>query len=235
MDGTGSVEGLGGALLGIALDPGRVGELHQLLERYVHRFRNRLNCMKMSLYLARRLETGDRIADWVELEARYRTIEQFMDQLQHFCGAMSLKPIRAPLGMFLDERRDTWVQGLSARGRVLEFVPPEEPAVGEFDPSRLGQCLDALADWRSRVGPPESAVRVRWWQQQEHFHLIWEEPGARLQEEPTSRGDGPTSLALPMVARVMAAHQGTLEIGHRGGVRLGLRWPIDLRLSSHEA
>jgi hypothetical protein len=213
-------------LLAIAADAPRVERLYQLIERYCHRLRNRLNCLKMSLYLAKRLEKGDGLADWVELEARYRTIEQLMDELQIFYNTTSLQTIRAPLGMFLDERRPTWSQWLAARERKLELLPPSSPAVGAFDPSRLGQCLDALASWRAEVGPPETTVRIRWWADAGRLHLYWEEPGARLRQ--CAGADRPESLALPMVARVMAAHRGTLELSSHDPVRLGLHWPIDV-------
>jgi hypothetical protein len=222
------VEGLGGALLAIAADTPRVERLYQVLERYCHRLRNRLNCLKMSLYLAKRMETGDGLADWTELEARYRTLEQLMEEFQVFYGSMSLQPIRAPLGMFLDEHRQSWVQWLGARGRKLELLAPATPAIGEFDPSRLGQCLDALVAWRAEVGPPEIPVRVRWWAGEGRLHLLWEEPGARLQEEAGARDDRRASLALPMVARVVAAHRGTLDISLRDAVSLCLSWPIDV-------
>src|SRR4051794_957301 len=105
-----SIEGLGGALLAIASDTAKVERLYQVLERYCHRLRDRLNCLKMSLYLAKRMEAGDGLADWIALEARYRTLEHLMDELQVFYGTMNLKPIRAPLGMFLDEHHPTWSQ-----------------------------------------------------------------------------------------------------------------------------
>jgi hypothetical protein len=221
--------------LAIAADPPRVERLYQVLERYCHRMRNRLNCLKMSLYLAKRLETADGLADWVELEARYRTLEQLMDELQAFYGTMALKPIRAPLGMLLDERRASWTQWLTARGRTLELLAPATPAIGEFDPTRLGQCLDALAAWRAEVGPPGTAVRLRWWADNDHLHLLWEEPGVPLQPETGARDDRLASLALPMVARVVAAHRGTLDISPRHEVRLCLCWPIDAPHSSTEA
>ena len=220
------LEGLGGALLAIAADAPRVDRLYQLIERYCHRLRNRLNCLKMSLYLAKRLEQGEGLADWVELEARYRTLEQLMEELQIFYSTTSLKPIRAPLAMFLDERRETWAGWLAARERKLELVPPQGPAVGEFDPSRLGQGLDALASWRAEVGPPETTVRIRWWADADRLHLQWDEPGATSWGE--TGADRPASLALPMVARVVAAHRGTLELSPRDPVRLGLHWPIDV-------
>jgi hypothetical protein len=226
MPDAGLVGGLSGALLGIASDPSRIDTLHRILDRYFHRFRNRLNSMKLSLYLAKKQAAEGDIARWAELEARYRVIEQFLDQVQTLCRPIHLNPIRESLGKLLEERLPAWVQWHVDRGRRLEVTRPDGPAVGSFDPSRLGQAVDALVAWRAEVGDPETPAHLSWWEDGGSLHLSWAESGSGRPAHgaPSHRC---SSLALPLLARVVTAHGGTLDISEREGLRFLLRWPAN--------
>src|SRR5689334_2037426 len=89
-------------LIGVAAHPARIKGLHHILSEFCHLFRNKLNCMRLSLYLAKRQAPPDMVTRWAELEARYREVEQFLDQLQLICRPMPLKPMSLDLGQFLE-------------------------------------------------------------------------------------------------------------------------------------
>ena len=136
--------------------------------------------------------------------------------------------MRLPLAMLIDERRPVWGEWLAARGKRLELEGPPVPAVGDFDPTRLSQGLDALAAWRSKAGEPGTAVLLRWRAECDQLQLEWDESSG-AGAWPKSREAAPASLALPMLARVMADHHGSLALHHGDGLRLRLTWPMDAR------
>jgi len=226
-----SDETLTAALFRLVSDPAQVSGLHEILGVFCHHCRNTLNGMKLTFHLVKRGPPQSIPEGWGELEARYQELEQLVDRIQLICRPMALSPIRTSLGLLLEERRGSWAEALSRRDRRLEWVPPSEPAVGDFDPLRLGQGLDALVAWRSEVGEPGRPVQLRWTADDGHFQLVWEEPGVVGLEPSAGGADRFESLALPLMARVIAAHRGTLDVANRDGLRVSLRWPLDVRLS----
>lgn len=219
------LDGLSSALLSIAADGDQVALFHRILDRYFHRFRNRLNSMKLSLYLGRRDSLGSEVGLWSELEGRYQTIERFLDQIQNYCRPFELTPIEAPLDLFLEERRQAWEHRHSSRGLEFDLNPPEQPAFGQFDPSRLAQGLDALAAWRVESLPVGTSIRLQWAERDGWLHLHWEEPQVRNSCSKECAGDSPIDLALPILARIVQAHGGTLDVSLQSGFALTLKWP----------
>jgi hypothetical protein len=221
------VDGLAGSLVDIAADPARSGLLYQFLGRYCHEFRNRLHSMKFCLYLANRSASDPKDEAWTELERRYLQVEQFVEQLQTTCRPMRLSPIRLSLGSILAERRPAWTQWLGQRGRTLELVFPKTAAYGCFDLSRLTHGLDALAAWRALAGGAGTLVQIEWGTEYDQLWLNWDEPGDTSLEAASLPTDRPISLALPMMARVLAAHGGSLTVALDNHLRFSMRWPCE--------
>jgi hypothetical protein len=214
------VEGLTGALLRVASDPLQVDSLYQVLGEFCHVARNRLNCLKLSLYLARRDPQDSQREGWSRIERIYSEVEAFLERFQTVCRPMRLAPMSVDLGMLLDERRPVWDVWMADRGRSIVWDAPATPAMGVFDHARLSQGLDALALWSSQGGSAETPVHVAWGSDTGQLRLGWGDPTMRAAEE----GVVPC-LALPLLARVVSAHGGVLELSLRCGLDLQLVWP----------
>lgn len=227
-------ESLAQALLEIVVEPQRVVALHRVLGEFCHIFRNRLNSLKLAMYIARRTAVDSAAESWRQLESEYREVEQFIELFQAICRPMRLTPMRFALGTVLEDRVATWSNWFAAGGRSLEMEPPSGSAVGWFDPTRLVQGLDALASWRSRTGTAGSAVRLAWWERDEHLHLRWAERGPTKDDLAILRPERSACLALPLLARVMSAHGGTLEVSDRDALQVQLRWPCEAQAAAAE-
>lgn len=235
-----SADALSDVLRRVAANEGQARHLHEILGGYCHQSRNLLNCMNMSLYLARRGADPCAQSLWKEVERRYRGVEQFIDRLQSICRPMPVCVVRLPLSLLFEDRKGPWSEHLEAVGRRLLLEPPAEPAVGCFDPIRLGQALDDLVAWRVRVGNPDSGLRVRWTSNALGFQLQFDEPasdqpGTRGAFNPESRAESFDTLTVALLTRVMTLHGGRLEIPSTEGWRIELRWPLDARNTEREA
>jgi signal transduction histidine kinase len=215
---------LSGALLEIAADPVGVASLHGVLRPFSHEFRNRLNSLNLARYLATAGQSSTSPEVWRQVDGAYRALVELIDHIQLICRPVRLTPIRCSLDDLIQERSVAWTRWLGDQGRRLELLAPIEPAAGCFDPARLIQGLDALAAWRAAAGTPGSPVHLSWQGQDSQLILDWFEPGQASHAAPPG-DDQPISLALPVVARVVTAHGGTLKIGSRRGARFTLRWP----------
>lgn len=216
-------------LLGrVASDHRRADHLHQILRWYCHESRNSLNSLKMSIYLAKRTGGASAAVAWADVEARYDELERYVDRLHRLCRPTALSPIRAPLDLLFEERREAWRSELAARGLRLELQSPASPAVGSFDPALLGAALDDLVSWRARLGVPGTAVRLGWSAEADTLHVDWSEPGGRPRRRRPQVQGGPDALSvfcLPLLTRVVTLHGGTVKASERGCWRLELRWP----------
>ncbi len=219
------VAGLTGSLLRIADDPARIEAVHRLLKPFCHRARNRLNSIKLSLYLTRRLVSAADRDSWDAIEARYRAVEQYLDQYQTFFLPLSINPIEAPLDAFLAEHRDGWSSRLADRGWSIEVRSPSRPVVGRFDPSRLGQGLDALSASRADSCEAPARIVVAVDRVGDRLELNWDEAPVESAGRPrTTRARG-TGLAIPQLARVVVAHGGSLRLNEGSNLALRLSWP----------
>lgn len=216
------------SLFRIATDPVQTESLHKLLGAFCHQCRNVLNSMKLSLYLAKREHPPASPNFWSEFEPGYLAVEQFYDRLQAICRPMALTPIKASLELLIDDRRNAWVSAMGERQRSLAIVAPPEPAIGQFDPVRLGEGLDVFIHWRARVGPSNTPAELSWSCADGRFLLEWIEQGGGPTISSESQDGGPAVLSLPFLARVISAHGGTLDLNFTQGLHLRIQWPVDL-------
>lgn len=220
---------LANSLVQIASDPEQVCYLHGIIGSYCHQSRNILHTLKLSLYLARRDLPATSLEPWSHFEPGYQKIEQLFERLQTICRPMTLSKIVAPLSLLFDDRRPSWTATMAARDRTLEMIAPKEPAVGRFDSIRLGDAFDAFIAWRSEAGPSGGHARLSWAARGGRFVVEWDERitddsfGGPVPEEEMS------SLALPLLARVVSAHGGSITFKEPGTNHLEICWPLDNR------
>jgi hypothetical protein len=228
---------LGEALTRLVADPARVEALHEVLGPFCHRSRNILNSLKISLYLARRDEApGSRSVElWAEVETRYRAVEEFYDRLQMLWRPLPQALVRISLSLLLEDRRDSWVAQFAARDRVLRMSAVGKDDIGDYDPNCLGVALDAFVAWRASAGEAGRDAQLSWWAREQWFELEWDEPRkpsrTRARPQVGTSGNRSESLALPLLARVIAAHGGVMELVEPSGRHLRLSWPQMARVA----
>ena len=237
-------EGFPCSAVHLADEPERIERLRHLLRGFNHRCRNSLNGIKMSLYLAKRQWNGEAPPFWVELEQTYLEIERLFDRLQMIYRPLSMTMVRSPLGQLVAERLPSWRSWFTPNGLTLEVDPPEQEVSGDFDPMHLGQGLDAFVAWRavrcSAMGKPQLSWRI----EAGCFEIAWSEglsrspQTSRKYESQLTDEASPSSLvdclALPLLARIVAAHGGSQETSRDPAFGLKLRWPRFLAGESDE-
>ncbi|WP_422926949.1 hypothetical protein [Singulisphaera sp. PoT] len=212
------------SLFQVVTDPSQSDSLHKLLGAFCHQSRNVLNSMKMSFYLAKRDHHDPTTDFWCDLEPGYRIIELYFDRLQAICRPVSLLPLNVSLEMLIDERRQDWVKVMEQNRRALRFIEPAEATKGHYDPNRLRDGLDAFIQWRAMSGPPDTEATLAWACVDGRFVMEWiEEGGAEI--DSSASDDGPATLSLPYLARVISAHGGTLDLDFSQGLHLRIQWP----------
>ena len=230
-------------LLGcVAADPVKSAQLPTIFGQFCHDFRNLLNSLRMSLYLARKAQGPNLEVDWGAVETRYSAVEKCIDRFHLICRPMRLNPVRLSLGVLFDDRIRSWGRLLEARGRRLIVVAPDESPEGDYDPMRLASGLDDLVAWRTIAGARETDLRVRWSIDAQVFRVDWDEPRAHEPRGPdddcrettpasSSEADLLAVLTLPFLTRIIASHGGTVQSSGPDGDhwRLSLRWPLDVR------
>jgi hypothetical protein len=222
-------------LLQIVNDLERVERLRAVLSGFCHRCRNSLNGIKMSLYLFRRESRGAVPDGWGEIETIYQYVEHLFDHLQTIYRPMTISMVRFPLDELIHHHVPKWRSWFESRGLKLQIDPPESEVPGDFDPAQLGLGLDAMAAWRADVGPIGVVVRVAWGVHEGSIEIRWRENAPRsATREPASMScqrdaDSPSRrvdvLALPLLARILAAHGGQLACERGAGFGVLLRWP----------
>lgn len=232
----GSAEGLSCTLLRFVNEEGEIEKLREGLGDFSHRCRNLLNGMKMGIYFVRRAGGANLPHWWGEIEQSYLGIERLFDTLQRIYRPMPLTTVRATFGSLARDRRPNWEYALEAGGHRLELLEPAEELAGDFDPICLGMALDGFVRWRARAMGPGCEARIRWRTTAEDFQVEWEEPFTP--EGPTLRaecrpgeagkpeGSSTDELALPLLARVITAHQGHVLTSESRDFSVRLRWPL---------
>ncbi len=227
-----------GSLLKLVQNDRRIEKLREELGGFTHRCRNLLNGMKMSLYFVRRGAECPLPPWWDEVERNYQGIESLLDELQSIYCPMFLTPICARLGSLVHDRWPVWSDWFATAGASLSIVPPAHETPGQFDPMYLCMGLDVFVRWRASAISPEKQARLIWRTANSQFEMCWQE--LALANRPHDRTSGATerrasscgpctpSLALPLLARVMTAHQGTMQWSHEPDFRVQLRWPLNL-------
>jgi hypothetical protein len=230
-------EGLSSSLLRVVHDPQRVECLRQVLSGFCHRWRNSLNGVKMSLYLFRREARGAVPGCWGELESIYHQVEHLFDHLQTIYRPMVITRVRSPLDQLLGDHLPKWRAWYESRGRLVHLDAPDREVLGDFDPAQLGMGLDALAAWRAEACDAQRQTRVGWEARGGSIEIQWEEIADDGPFMPPEEPDGLETgsrfasvrrldtLALPLLARVIAAHGGRLHHSYDPGLCVQLRWP----------
>ena len=220
-------------LLRIAREPDLRRMVYDRLGDYCHHCRNRLNSLKLSLYLAMRHAPPDSDLDsdglWDEIDRHYRDLERRVERVQALCRPLTLSRVTLGLDLLIDDRREAWGRSVSKQGRELELelVAPAERAVASFDVERMGQALDSLVSWRASDRSTEGRASLRWWVEAGYAHFAWEEPpstGGPSTGKPSVEEDE-ARWTLPMLARVALAHDGDLVVSEDRGWRLEVSWP----------
>lgn len=221
------VDDLTQRFLGLAVDRERSGEVYETLRGFFHDARNRLNSIKIGLYLAKRGGTESQALVWSELDASYQGLETLIERLQSLCRPAELSVVRGDLGPWLEGRRPHWEQILSERRKTLEWVAPCSMSEGQFDPSRLVQALDALVAWRANSGTVGGLHRLAWWERDGNLVIEWVEDRPGL-TEPVEGWEGRSvSMALPLLAQVVDAQGGSLSVSKANGLNIRLTWPVE--------
>jgi hypothetical protein len=235
-DGT-AKEGLSSSLLQVVHEPEQLDRLRSVLSDFCHRCRNTLNGIKLSLYLCRREARGAVPDCWAELEAIYQQIEVLFDHLQSIYRPMPLTMVWSPLDDLIGHHVPIWRSWYESRGRSLELDAPEAEVQAEFDPAQLGAGLDALASWRAQSDDGGRVTRIGWGARDGWVEVGWEEVGPPDRREPLERAEAREvmrrnsssgrldPLALPLLARIVAAHGGGLNFRRGPGFRMTLGWP----------
>jgi hypothetical protein len=230
-------EGLSSSFLGVVHDPERVDSLRTLLSGFCHRCRNSLNGIKMSLYLFRREARGAVPDCWGDLESIYRQVEHLFDHLQTIYRPMTLTTVRSPLDEMIDHHAPKWRSWFESRGPAIRLDPPECPVTGDFDPAHLGAGLDAMAAWRASAVDVGTLTRIAWRARDGSIEVLWEEVPSDEPPVPPEVAEGfpgregksssrpVDALALPLLARIVAAHGGRLQYARDPALVVRLRWP----------
>ncbi len=220
---------LGSTLVRLASDPAGLARLYEVLGPLCHDFRNRLNSVQLTLYLADPQTTGaERRA---ELERLYRLALAAVEQVQQLVRPVRVTPIHLGLELLVQERADAWRLLLQDTGVALELEPPPQRAVGGFDPARFQQALEGLFRWRSARLAPGQTLRLAWRLTDGQLGLDWEEWSAEGSEPAASIGDAPGTglglIALASLARLVSEHGGRLSFTERPRFRVAMSWPAD--------
>jgi hypothetical protein len=230
-------EGLSSSFLGIVQDPAQVEGLRTLLSGFCHRCRNSLNGIKMSLYLFRRESRGALPDCWGEVETIYHDVEHLFDHLQTIYRPLSIAMVRSALDDLIDQHAPKWRSWFESRGRSIQLDRPEGEVRANFDPAQLGAGLDALAEWRAVAGDRASRARIAWRARDGAIEVFWDEIPGQDARSTVEAADGAAwgrdasssrrvdALALPVLARIVAAHGGCVERVHEPGFHVHLRWP----------
>jgi hypothetical protein len=217
----------GDPLLRVARDSDLRGMVYDHLRDYCHLCRNRLNSLKLSIYLAMRQANSEAADPWIEIENHYRDLEARVEQVQFLCRPMVLSRVRLGLELLIDDRRTVWTRMMAEQGRGLELVPPAERAVASFDVEALGRALDSVVAWRASNDSGGRSARVRWWVGGGLAHVSWEEPATPRRSKNLPPSEEAPAWTLPVLARVAQAHGGDYRIESDRGWRLEVAWPSE--------
>ena len=212
-------------LLEIVRDSSLRRDLEQSLGDYCHQFRNRLNSLKLSIYLAKRQVAPIALTCWRFLETTYQLLEEQLGRVQLLCRPLELTPVLIDLTLLFQDRRTAWSQIMTASGRTLEFAQPDGKAVVRFDVNQLGQALDSLVVWRAEQGNQPTRTVIAWWVEFDQAHVTWTEgPGVNLGQPITPRRIGSPGT-IPILTRIINEHGGQVRVNQQAGWNLAISWP----------
>jgi hypothetical protein len=210
------------------LDPGP-----QMLRHFTHRCRNTLSGIKLGVYLLKKELEGQSPSRWNELGRTCDEIEKLFDRLQRIYQSTSVTVVRSPLSQLIAERLPVWRSRYAMCGRTILVDPPERESPGDFDPTHLGFGLDAFVGWRAE-SVESKEPRLAWRVTGGQFEISWQESSVEGQNRhPHSQHSSParspddcaSSMALLLLARVAADHNGELEVRSDPALDVKVRWP----------
>src|SRR5258708_1773037 len=89
-----------------------VGKRSSLLGQFYHDSRNRLNSLRLTLYMAGAHGLPEHRPVWSELEAEYRAVEQVFEHVQIILRPLHLCLVRLPLSLLIEDRARAWHDAL---------------------------------------------------------------------------------------------------------------------------
>jgi len=230
-------DGLSVSLLRVLDDVDNVDWLREILSGFSHRCRNSLNGMKLGFYLCKRESPGALPSVWHELEQTYELIERTLDRLQLIYRPLNLTMVESKLGSMIAEHEASWKACFAAHGKELVVNRPLSERLGRFDPMYLGQGLDAFVAWRAEATPVKSRVKLGWCARADRLGIHWNEESSDLldardasnapevEDPQTFFQRQADSLALPLLVRIVRAHDGRMFHAHDSNRSLRIEWP----------
>lgn len=201
--------------------------LQRFLDRYLHRARNRLNTIRLALYMARR-SLGRDHADLAPMEAAYEDLQKFLEHFQRFTLPLELTLVEGPLERFLSTQvAEFQSRCMLDRERLpyIELDPDPRVRPRKFDPNRLGPAL--LEYLQSVAADPMRSDSIRLRTEHRGPDLIVT-TSSESTSEPPPVPDQPTlasKLAIPWLARVVTAHGADFAYHPEPGIEWRIRWP----------
>src|SRR5258707_9571590 len=95
-------------LLEVARDPTLRQSVYLRLGEYCHQCRNRLNSLKLSLFLAMKQSDQGLRHEWGLIERDYLELERIVDRVQMICRPMTLSRVSLALDLLFEDRREEW-------------------------------------------------------------------------------------------------------------------------------
>ena len=213
-------------LMEIAQNPALQRDLDKILGDFCHQCRNRLNSLKLSLYLAKRQSPNRVTETWRDLESDYQALERQFERVQTICRPMCPSFVTIDLSLLFEDRRLNWSKILTDQGLELEFVRPQGRCLARFDVNQMGAALDAVIQWRAEQGSLATRTLLKWWDDSGRTHVEWVEAASIVRREKTPSPPRPeVAWTLPNLAQVVAEHGGTIKVDERNGWVLSFSWP----------
>jgi signal transduction histidine kinase len=212
-------------VLSLTSDEASRSVLDRFLDRYVHQVRNRLNTIRLGLYIARRCP-GSRPESLNELDTSYRELEQYVEQFQRLTRPVELSPIIGSFDRFIAERVRIWRKTLSIDSEAIQFESSGQGVPRSFDPNRLGQALDEFVARRVRDLPEGGTLLVSLSESR-----LWIESRPGLDHSPDfeqdleDRESRSSDMSLAWLGRIVRAHGGVLLTRVGQAKYWGIDWP----------
>jgi hypothetical protein len=211
----------------LAQDEASVATLYRLLGEFCHAFRNRLHSLQLCLYLTSpEGSEGDTATGTANAgrgrDQAYRALLGVVERVQEVCRPVGHDPTALPFALVLQDRLASWRRSYSPGVDRIQVRPAEPPEVEVRDAMRLAHALDGLVAWRLAASARKARPTLAWRVANDRLHLEWSEDCG-----PSAAGGVPCRGALPLavLARLVAANGGTIDVCEAPTFRVALSWP----------
>ncbi len=225
------INGLSRTLLDLMDSPEGLHEIHPLLDRYCHRVRNRLNSLKLSLYLTRKLSGVALESLWPRTELCYQSMERLVEQLQWLTGPLQPVLLETNLRDWLTAQTSTWSALLHASKIGVELTLPDPEVTLKVDTFLVEKGMNMLVRSWGMFGPAGGTIRVSVKQNCQVVTLVLNCEGADPKDWFRRSKEQAETLELPILARILEVHGG--HLGFRHGPSFSLSFPTPSRLNGH--